>query len=141
MTNNMIGRGWLFPPRIGAQGVMLTDDHNEIDQAIRIILLTPIGQRVMRPDFGSRLHELVFEPNNSHTAAQAQRYVEEALGRWEPRIIVKEVRACSDWDCADKKPHDWRNTGHQLMITIDYEIKNTHDERSLVYPFYLIPEE
>ena len=45
----------------------------------------------MRPTFGCRLHELVFAPNNSHTAAQARRYVEEALGMWEPRVNVLNV--------------------------------------------------
>jgi phage baseplate assembly protein W len=136
MTNEIIGRGWAFPPRIGAYGVALTNDNNEIEQAIRIILTTPIGQRVMRPTFGSRLYTLVFEPNNSHTAAQARRYVEEALAMWEPRINVKDVKVSADID-----PHDWKNSGHQLLIQIDYEVKNTNDPRSLVYPFYLIPEE
>ena len=87
MVDDFIGRGWAFPPRIDAQGgVALTSELSEIDQAIGIILTTSLGQRVMRPSFGSRLHELVFAPNNAETSARAQRFVEQALGRWEPRI-------------------------------------------------------
>ncbi len=131
MTTNIIGQGWAFPPQIGPQGgFALTHDRNELDQAIRIILMTAPGQRVMRPTFGCRLHDLLFAPNNSHTAALARRYVEEALGMWEPRIRVHSVSARPD-------PAE----AARLLIEISYETKATNDRRSLVYPFYLIPEE
>jgi phage baseplate assembly protein W len=131
MTNEIIGRGWAFPPRIGPQGgVALTNDRNEIDQAIEAILTTALGQRVMRPIFGCRLHELVFAPNNSQTHAQARRYVEEALGMWEPRIKVQTINVKVD-----------DNDNGRLLIEISYKIKATHDRRSLVHPFYLIPGE
>lgn len=131
MAEDFVGRGWAFPPRIDAQGGMaLTSEISEIDQAIGIILTTSLGQRVMRPTFGSRLHELVFAPNNAETAARARRFVEQALGRWEPRIRVVEIETGPDPD-ADNR----------LLIKIEYEIKATHDRRSLVHPFYLLPEE
>ncbi|MCB9076726.1 MAG: GPW/gp25 family protein [Anaerolineaceae bacterium] len=143
MTNEIIGRGWAFPPKIEANGVALTTEQNEIEQAIQIILMTPIGQRVMRPEFGSRLLELLFEPNNSHTAARARRYVEEALERWEPRINIKDVRVSPNYISVSPnyKQDNKKVSSPQLMIEIDYEVKSTHDKRSLVYPFYLIPEE
>ncbi len=131
MSTEIIGKGWAFPPKIGPQGgLALTSERSELDQAIRIILGTAPGQRVMRPTFGCRLHELVFMPNNSHTAALARRYVEEALGMWEPRVNVTDVRTRPDPDNAAR-----------LLIEIEYEIKATHDRRSLVHPFYLIPGE
>jgi uncharacterized protein len=131
MPNEIIGSGWAFPPQVDPQGrLALTNERNELTQSIWIILSTAPGQRVMRVTFGCRLHDLVFAPNNSQTAAQARRYVEEALGMWEPRIIVRRVEAYPD-------PHETS----RLLIEIDYEIKNTHDVRSLVYPFYLIPGE
>jgi hypothetical protein len=131
MSNEIVGSGWSFPPRIDPQGgLALTNDRSELVQAIFIILSTSPGQRVMRPTFGCRLHELVFAPNNSHTAAQARRYVEEALGMWEPRINVMQVVV---------KPDPQENS--RLLIEIQYEVKANHDRRSLVYPFYLIPME
>ncbi|MBP6469949.1 MAG: GPW/gp25 family protein [Chloroflexi bacterium] len=130
-TTDLIGSGWAFPPMIDPQGgVALTRSTNEIEQAIRIILLTPLGQRVMRPTFGCRIHELVFAPNNSTTAAQAIRYVEEALAMWEPRIVVTQVVATVD-----------PKLDGRMLIHIEYQIKSTNDPRSLVFPFYLIPEE
>ena len=129
----IIGRGWAFPLGVNSRGMIaLTNERSEIEQAIIIILSTPIGARVMRPTFGSRLHELVFAPNNIQTTAQARRYVEEALGMWEPRIEVMSVEVLPD-------PQD--KDGASLLIQIRYEVKATHDSRSLVHPFYLIPGE
>ncbi len=131
MPGDIIGRGWEFPPRLDQRGrIALVGDATEIEQAIRIILNTAPGQRVMRPEFGCRLHELVFAPNNSATAGLAERYVREALGRWEPRIDLEQVQVAPD-------------TENQavLQVLVRYRIKAIHSSRSLVYPFYLIPEE
>ena len=131
LMSNLIGKGWSFPPQIDARGgIALVSKETELEQAILIILSTAPGQRVMRPTFGCRLQELVFQPNNSETAGKARRYVEEALGMWEPRIVVQDV-------VIRPKP----SADNTLEILITYEIKTTRDRRSLVYPFYLIPGE
>ncbi len=130
MNNPIIGRGWHFPPQLDERGtVALTSDEDEIEQAIGIILSTAPGQRVMRPEFGCRIHELVFAPNNASTAGLAGRYVREALGRWEPRIEVQRVDVESD-------PGD----PNCLIISLEYRVAALHSSRNLVYPFYLIPE-
>jgi phage baseplate assembly protein W len=72
----------------------------------------------------------MFAPNDSTTAGLATYYVEEALGMWEPRIRVEEVNARADPDDPTR-----------LLIDIRYEIKATHDSRSLIFPFYRIPGE
>jgi uncharacterized protein len=129
--SDIVGRGWAFPPTVNNRGgISLTRERSELEQAIQIVLTTVPGERVMRPSFGCRLHELIFAPNNSQTAVQAERYVEEALNMWEPRIHVREIIARPD------PVEDGR-----LSIEINYEVKATNDRRSLVYPFYLIPEE
>jgi len=131
MHQDIIGKGWRFPPRLGRHGsIGLVSGETEIEQAILIILRTVPGERVMRPEFGCNLCDLVFMPSNRDTASQAERVVLQALGRWEPRISVLNVDARPD-------PDD----PAYLLIDIRYRIKTTHDQRSLVYPFYLIPEE
>jgi len=110
--------------------VALVRHEDDIGEAIRMILLTPKGQRVMRPEFGSRLHDLIFAPNDGATAGLAAYYVQEALGMWEPRIQVEAVTAAPDPERQER-----------LLIEIDYTIKATHDRRSLVFPFYRIPDE
>lgn len=108
----------------------MAQDEVDIDQAIRVILGTTKGERPMRPDFGCRIHELIFSPINSTTMGLVGHYVEEALGWWEPRIQLREV-------IVDPDPDD----PGRLLINIRYQIRATHDDRSLVYPFYVIPEE
>jgi phage baseplate assembly protein W len=108
---------------------------DEINQAIRIILSTAVGERVMRPEFGSRLHELVFAPLNETTFALARRYVEDALTMWEPRIELKQVAVTPAVHSLEPFP------AGMLSIEIQYAIKRTGDQRSLVYPFYSITEE
>ncbi|MEM7330545.1 MAG: GPW/gp25 family protein [Chloroflexota bacterium] len=131
MATEIVGHGIGFPLGIGVQGgFSLTKEQSELEQAISIILGTSPGERVMRPTFGSRLQDLYFEPNNQQTAARAEQIVEEALGMWEPRVTVMSVEAYPD-----------PNAANQLLIDISYQIKASNDERSLVYPFYLIPEE
>ena len=128
---DFLGVGWAFPVGVDARGrIALARQERDIEEAMRIILLTPKGQRVMRPEFGCQIHDLIFAPNDATTAGLAAYYVEEALGMWEPRIRVKEVNARPDAE----------NPG-RLLIDISYEIKATHDSRSLVFPFYRIPGE
>ena len=95
-----------------------------------MILLTPVGQRVMRPEFGCRIHELVFAPNDASTEGLAVYYVEEALVRWEPRITLRNVTAAAD-----------QLTPERLLVRIEYEVKASYDRRTLVFPFYRIPGE
>lgn len=129
MSEDIIGRGWAFPLGLDDRNQMaMAHGDAEIRQAIYIILTTSPGERVMRPDFGSQLHELVFAPANSQTAALAERYATEALERWEPRIELVEVTATPN-------PGDLG----VLLIEVAYRIKGEYDVRSLVYPFYLTP--
>lgn len=83
----------------------------------------------MRPDFGCQIHALIFDPANEDTASVAERYVREAVNRWEPRITLHEVVVTPGG--ADNG---------DLLITVNYTIKGTHDPRSLVFPYYLIPQ-
>ncbi len=127
-----LGRGLAFPLQVDPRGgIALTSSARNIEQSIEIILETSPGERVMRPEFGSRIHELVFAPHDVVTEGLVIHYVVEALDQWEPRIQVQEVDVLppdSDWDGA-------------LMVEIKYQIKATHDERSIVYPFFLSGEE
>src|SRR5258708_3761350 len=110
--------------------IALTGDADEIEQSIHIILSTAPGQRVMRPEFGCRIHELVFAPNTTATAGLAIRFISEALSRWEPRITLERVDVEPDPDDPAR-----------LMILVDYLVAARHSNRSLVYPFYLLPAE
>jgi Bacteriophage baseplate protein W len=126
-----LGQGLAFPLQINQRGgIALAKGAHDIQQAIRIILTTAPGERVMRPEFGCRIHELVFAPDNAATRGLMVYYVEEALGRWEPRINLQEVNVSSD-----------PGRDGVVLVDIKYQIKDTYDEYSIVYPFYLTGEE
>lgn len=128
MEQAFLGTGWTFPVQVSVQGgIQLSSASQDIREAMWIILRTSHGERVYRPDFGSRLSELVFAPLNTETLFLVQLYVREALERWETRIILDRVLA---------DPDPVRGI---LEIEISYRIKGYPDPQSLIYPFYLGP--
>lgn len=131
--DELIGRGWAFPvrrERVSGQVALVTGEQ-EIRQAILMILGTARGERVLRPEFGCRIHEMVFASSDTTSIGLAAYHIEQALGMWEPRIRVIEVTV---------QPQD-RGDAQLWLIQVRYEIKATLDQRSLVYPFYRIPAE
>jgi phage baseplate assembly protein W len=126
MGKEFLGKGWRFPVTLDGGRTSYASEEQKVEQAILIVLGTARGERVMRPDFGSRLHELVFASITSTTKSLAAHYVVEALTQWEPRIDVLRVDV-SDAEAA---------TG-TLLIDIEYRVRATNSIFNLVYPFYL----
>lgn len=124
---NILGSGWAFPVRTDVQGNIASSSYEKsVEESIRIILGTTPGERVMRPDFGCKINDIVFAPDSSKTVSLAEHYIEEALVKWEPRIILKSVSGLQDED----------NPG-LINIHIDYEIRSVNTFFNMVYPFYL----
>jgi phage baseplate assembly protein W len=131
MHEEFIGTGWAFPMGVSAAGgIAMVKREQELEQAMRLILSTYPGERPMRPAFGSRLRDFVFEAATVETAAKLNREVQTSLRRWEPRVDIERVDVTPD-------PVE-RNL---LFIDIQYAVKATNDRRNLVFPFYTIPEE
>jgi phage baseplate assembly protein W len=125
-----LGQGWAFPVATAVHGeIALVAYEEDIRQAIRLILGTSQGERVMRPDFGAGLRALVFEPLNTTTMALVRHRVEEALITWEPRIDHITVQVTAD-------PPRGR-----LLIDVHYRVRTTNTFYNLVYPFYLLEGE
>jgi len=127
--SDFVGRGLAWPLRVDHSGALATTGPDDgIDSALRMILSTAPGERVMRPMFGCKIWELLFEPINANTLGLMAEAVREAVGRWEPRVVLEDVRVSPDQ----------RSYG-QVAIDIDYSSKTTNDRRNLVFPFYVIP--
>jgi uncharacterized protein len=129
VSEEFIGTGWGFPIRtdpIG--GIALVAREREIEESVRLILGTAIGERPMRPAFGCGIHDYVFAPADATTAGMIAYEVRASLLRWEPRIEVVDVIVESD----ELDPAT-------LYITVEYTIPRTNDPRNLVFPFYTIP--
>jgi hypothetical protein len=126
VDSTFLGVGWQFYVGVDDQGRIASAAYEEsIRQAIGIILRTAPGERVMRPDFGCGIHDLVFEVNSASTATRVATQVRQALLRWEPRINVSDVQVTAGEDDA------------VLFIGIEYKVRATNNSFNLVYPFYL----
>jgi Bacteriophage baseplate protein W len=126
-TRAFLGVGWAFPPQLEADGSIAEAVYEEdVRQAIRIIIFTNRGERLMRPDFGAGLNEFVFEPVSTATMALVENRVREALIAWEARIDVLEVGVTSD-----------ASERNKLLIDMTYRVRATNTKHNLVYPFYL----
>ena len=121
-----LGVGWAFPATTVPPGdVAMAAYDEDVRQAVRIILSTAPGERVMRPDFGAGLPGLVFEPMSATTMELARHRVEEALILWEPRIDSIAVSVTADGPVG------------RLNIEVNYRVRATNTFYNLVYPFYL----
>jgi uncharacterized protein len=126
-AKEFLGAGWKFPPRVNSGGgIVLSQYEEDIREAIWIILSTARGERMMRPDFGCGIHDLVFAPINAATMNLVETTVLHDLVTFEPRIEVRKVQV------SDKEA----DVG-KLLINIDYIVRATNHEFNLVYPFYL----
>lgn len=122
-----LGRGWAMPvaldPRTGR--IAQSAYEEDIRQSIRIILETAPGERVMRPDFGCGIHELVFTNLDSTTLQLIRSSVEEALRRYEARIEVLGINV-----------DDSEALSGKLLVELEYNVRKTNQTGNLVFPFY-----
>jgi phage baseplate assembly protein W len=128
---DFIGRGILFPLRVDQSGsIALGSGGDDIDASIRMAIITAPGERVMRPQFGCRIWDLLFEPINANTLGLMAEAVRETVSQWEPRVDLEE--------CVVEP--DPASPG-RVLIDLRYKVRTTNDRRNLVFPFYVIPRE
>lgn len=126
---DFVGNGWTFPLHVGPRGgIALATGTDEINAALDLIISTAPGERVMRPEFGCRIWDLVFAGTDPNTRGLMAQMVRDAIARWEARIDLQEVVVRVDPDDSSR-----------VLIDVAYVVKSTNDRRNLVYPFYVIP--
>jgi len=124
---DFLGRGWANPVELDLRtGKVATVDYeDDIRQSMLIILETAPGERVMRPNFGCGIHDLVFTSLDSTTIQLIRSNVEEALRRCEARIDVLSVEVEED-----------ASVNGQLIVEIEFRVRKTNQTGNLVFPFY-----
>jgi phage baseplate assembly protein W len=129
--SDMLGSGVAFPLAVDHRGgIALARGEEDIEQAIGLILGTAPGERPMRPEFGSEIHQLVFDAIDAEMVGAMDTAIRNALDRWEPRIEVTAI----DFDLT-------RAAEGVLDVLIEYTVRATNRGNNLVYPFYVIPAE
>lgn len=109
-----------------AGGFAHAEGEDKVRQSVLTILSTALGERQMRADFGSMIHDQVFASIRPATISSVGFNVQEALIAWEPRIDIQNVRV------SDEKAADGI-----LLISIDYKVRSTNNRFNLVYPFFI----
>jgi len=122
-----LGIGWSFPPefKIDQKEIKMTSDEEDIESSLHILLSTRLGERVMLPDYGCNLDELLFEGLNRTLITYVSDLIETAILYHEPRIEVISI------DISETDPLEGK-----LIIEIDYRIRVTNTRRNMVFPFY-----
>lgn len=125
-NNTIIGRGWAFPVSFsrGSNAANMVQDEDDVVQSLRILLSTIQRERVLEPDFGLDLVQMIFEPLSVPAAALLTRKIEKAILNYEPRIELDNVDYVQDVEKG------------RIDITIEYTIRATNTRTNLVYPYY-----
>jgi uncharacterized protein len=128
MSKAFLGRGWKFPVAINpATGrIAMSEYEQDIRESIFIILSTAPGERVMRPDFGCGIHDLVFAPINRATLGLFESRVRESILRFEARIEIVSL----SFDTSQA-------SNGKLLIEFKFRVRETNNEFNFVFPFYL----
>lgn len=125
-NESFLGRGWGFPPEFSktTSGIILTEGEDDIDKSLQILLSTRLGERIMLPDYGCNLEELLFNPTNLTLKTYVADLIKTAILYHEPRIDAEKIWIDESTD----------NDGI-LLINIDYRVRITNSRKNRVFPF------
>jgi uncharacterized protein len=129
MNLPFLGRGWSFPPNFlrSNGGVEMLEQETDIASSLEILLTTALGERVMSPDFGCNLDELIFENLDTTMKTLVADRIETAILYYEPRIDIEKIIL---------------NTNLELegivLIEVTYRVRTTNTRYNFVFPFYKI---
>ncbi len=127
INNSFLGKGWCFPPEFNKSNaeVEMTEDELDIKKSLEILLSTHPGERIMHPNFGCDLTQLLFQPLNLSLITHISDIIETAIILHEPRIDVSNISI-----------EQSEENQALMLITIDYSIRITNTRHNMVYPFY-----
>ncbi|MCY1718977.1 GPW/gp25 family protein [Prolixibacteraceae bacterium Z1-6] len=124
---SFLGTGWSFPPEFKKEtkGVKMLQDEDDIKSSLEILLTTRLGERIMVPDYGCNLNELLFKPLNLALKIYVIDLIKTAILYHEPRMEITKISISQSDDLSGK-----------LFINIDYIIRVTNSRKNMVFPFY-----
>jgi phage baseplate assembly protein W len=122
-----LGTGWSFPPEFkrGTNETSMSSGEKDIEESLQVLLSTQLGERVMLPEYGCDLTELLFSPLDLTLKTFVSDLIRTAILYYEPRINVEKINI-----------DPVNEIEGELLIEIDYVIRATNSRRNIVYPFY-----
>ena len=127
MSASFLGRGFAFPIQPnGTGGLSYVEGEVHVEQSLKILLMTALGERVMRPGLGCKAPNLVFAPGSVQYLRLLETSVREAVRDWEPRVELTDVQAEATV-----------GSENHIVVNIAYKIRGSNARGNLVFPFYL----
>lgn len=125
--NAFLGRGWGFPPTFdkASKSVGMLEEEKDIESSLEILLSTRLGERIMQPNYGCNLDEMVFEAMNLTMLTYLKDLVENAILYYEPRIDLEGIEIDTSQELEGL-----------LLIIIDFTVRTTNSRFNYVFPFY-----
>lgn len=124
VKNKFIGSGMVFPITLNTEGrPNIVKDTTLIQSSIKIILNWAVRTRFFNELFGSRIEEVLEEPDDSVSQSLLKFFIQESLGRWEKRIVINNI------EISNSEPS-------KIDARLFYNIRNTKIEETLIFPFY-----
>lgn len=130
--DNFLGTGWGFPVTFtkdnGEQNctVRMVQEVVDIRESLTILFSTRPGERVMRPDFGGSLEELLFEPVNDSLVTFVNDLIRKAILYYEPRIDLEDININTTEVLEGK-----------LKIDLVFSVRTTNSRFNYVFDYYL----
>jgi uncharacterized protein len=124
---NFLGRGWGFPPTFNRdlRGVEMLEKEADIRSSLEVLLSTALGERIMLPNYGCNMDELLFESLDTTTKTIITDKIETAILYHEPRINVEKIELKDD-----------QILEGIVLIEIEYTVRSTNSRFNFVFPFY-----
>lgn len=122
-----LGKGWSFPPTFNplSGAVKMLSAEEDIESSLEILLTTKQGERIMHPNFGCNLEELLFNPLDRTLITYISDLIKTAILYYEPRIDVHSISIQADSSLEGK-----------ILITLDYLVRATNSRKNKVFPYY-----
>jgi phage baseplate assembly protein W len=140
MANEFVGRGWRFPILPDSTGSLgWSEGQPNVEQSLKILLLTAVGERVMRPSFGTEAPQFVFAPGSDEHLRRLEQSIQAAVRDFEPRVDLIDVRAEPGTTEPGTMP-EAASAGRaeaRVTVSISYTVRRTNSRFNLVFPFYL----
>lgn len=126
---SFLGTGWSFPPefRKETKSAKMLQDEEDIKSSLEILLTTRLGERIMVPDYGCNLDELLFKPLNLTLKTYVVDLIKTAILYHEARIEVNNIAI-----------NQSNELNGELLINIDYTVRTTNSRSNVVFPFYRV---
>jgi len=126
-SNSFLGTGWSFPPQFNKHTgtVELLSNEEDIQNSLKVLLCTRVGERIMQPSYGCNMDVLLFEPINESLITYIKDLVFTAIYYFEPRVNPENVTVEATEEVG------------LVLVKVDYSVRSTNSRHNLVFPYYL----